>query len=671
MAINPGAVGPNSVPVQSAMTIEIIGEVGTPEHAGALKLSATFEAILGDDGLRNSDIRIVVGAKTYGERVQDIDLVVIGKLFPILELGDEITGNRKALLLSFFLVVEVKDHSPDGIRFSGPKVLVNYGDRMSDASQQSENQKYAVRDFIQRHELDPPYIANLLLLNNVPRTEIPGGDHNILGGDFTPNDLLVAIFVGYRTKLNKKNILLQAFAQKYGDNYLQIADLFTRRLEPTRLDMKKINLITKQDFDQKYLPLLGSQVLLFQGPGGTGKTIKLLQLAYFIYRSQGKRVLLLTYNVALVRDIRRLFALIEIMDLPDEAAISIDTVHAFMYRLLSDRFELFSRGSAGYLGSYEALKGDLLALMDADPLNATSLAEPWDYVFVDEGQDWPDNERNIIQGLYGAFNTAIADGGSQLVRTSTHCDWSRGKGGAAWKCQKVTLKKSLRQKHDIFRFVSRCLSFLEIPGWKMEPSTDVFGGRVAIAFGDLLTNRDLIDQIFIEAAAGKAQRVDLLFCVPPNLVAHEEYVNEYNDVKRRGISRVGHQFRSWGWNVWDAVDEESRHIFPTDQDQLRIVQYDSCRGMEGWSVVNYEIDALYDYKKQSYEPTAEESADLYFDRDEFAMRYARRWIAIPLSRATDVLVINLKNREHELAEIFLRAAEGIDAVTVLDHVAGS
>ena len=90
-----------------------------------------------------------------------------------------------------------------------------------------------------------------------------------------------------------------------------------------------------------------------------------------------------------------------------------------------------------YLERYAELKAEFLEVIDV--LDTTDV-EPWDFVFIDEAQDWPDDERRIVFELYGALNTVVADGQTQLFRTHTHCDWTSGE---TIKNQKIPLRKAL------------------------------------------------------------------------------------------------------------------------------------------------------------------------------------------------------------------------------------
>src|SRR5206468_2069114 len=84
----------------------------------------------------------------------------------------------------------------------------------------------------------------------------------------------------------------------------------------------------------------------------------------------------------------------------------------------------------------------------------------FDYLFVDEGQDWPMEERDLLVGLFTHRNLVIADGIEQLTRFGTPTDW-RG-----------TLPKSevhvhyretcLRMKANLARFVEAFAEALEV-----------------------------------------------------------------------------------------------------------------------------------------------------------------------------------------------------------------
>jgi hypothetical protein len=150
--------------------IQIIGAEGSNEYSAAEKFKSALEAFIEPTNCRKSDIRIIVSAKTYGEKRQDIDLVIAGFMDKPLEIPRSATVTQQAFLKSFFLTVEVKNHRFDQIAFHGPKVFVKYKERNEDASEQAEEQKYSAMEYMRKHGVEAPYIIAMLLLNNIPKS---------------------------------------------------------------------------------------------------------------------------------------------------------------------------------------------------------------------------------------------------------------------------------------------------------------------------------------------------------------------------------------------------------------------------------------------------------------------------------------------------------------------
>jgi hypothetical protein len=163
---------------------------------------------------------------------------------------------------------------------------------------------------------------------------------------------------------------------------------------------------------------------------------------------------------------------------------------------------------------------------------------------------------------------------------------------------------------------------------------------VIIIEGEYAKDRSIHDELIRRNAKDGNRPVDMLFCLPPELRP-----------KGANYSVVGKKFEEWGFKVWDGVVEDIRKSYPTDLDQLRILQYDSCRGLEGWIVVNFAFDKFYDYKIKSFKPAPENVRDPLFDKEAAAHEYAARWLMIPLTRAIDTLVIHVTSSDHKVTEI--------------------
>jgi hypothetical protein len=114
---------------------------------------------------------------------------------------------------------------------------------------------------------------------------------------------------------------------------------------------------------------------------------------------------------------------------------------------------------------------------------------------------------------------------------------------------------------------------------------------------------------------------------------------------------VGEQYQKWGLQVWDAVDPELRGGYPTSLDQFRIVQYESCRGLEGWAVVAFGIDEFFDLKVRTAQVSETQRSDMFYEESAAALEYAKKWIMIPLTRAIDTLVLHVKDETSYMGRI--------------------
>lgn len=190
-------------------------------------------------------------------------------------------------------------------------------------------------------------------------------------------------------------------------------------------------------------------------------------------------------------------------------------------------------------------------------------------------------------------------------------------------------------KANLALFVADYADALGLQDWDLEPNPDANGGRVLIVEGDLARQTTIYDQVCADAAKLGNYPVDLLACVPPSLVSHES---------RETSSLPGQILAAAGRKVWDATSMDVREHFPTNRDALRIVQYDSCRGLEGWTVINYAFDEFWDYKYRQWLAAPQEAGSLFDTPEDLAAAFASRWAMIPLTRAMDTLVINVSTQ---------------------------
>jgi hypothetical protein len=306
--------------------------------------------------------------------------------------------------------------------------------------------------------------------------------------------------------------------------------------------------IAQSALQPEWLADAGRKLIIFRGRGGTGKTMLLLHLAWKLYQDLGARILILTYNKALLADIRRLLTLIGVGDASDERSIQVRTVHSFLGAVfhgleligpeddLLARYDEMKRGALEYIRAGGITREDITRL-----LQERSGAFGWDYVFIDEAQDWPDDERDLLRALYPSDHFAIADGVDQFVRSEAPCDWKHDL--ARSEARVIPLTRCLRMKASLAKFTNYVAEELGLAGWRVEAHDEAPGGRVLIIEGDYFASRELHDRLMQGNAADGNQPVDMLVCVPPGHVIRDNVVH----------SVAGDRLRAWGEEVWYLV----------------------------------------------------------------------------------------------------------------------
>ncbi len=115
------------------------------------------------------------------------------------------------------------------------------------------------------------------------------------------------------------------------------------------------------------------------------------------------------------------------------------------------------------------------------------------------------------------------------------------------------------------------------------------------------------------------------------------------------------EWGQWGIKLWDGTSKDIRTEYPRDLQQHRLVQFDSCRGLEGWVVACLWLDEFVAYKQRDFDKKHKPPTDELFD-PETRESFAYRWSMIPMTRAVDTLVITLRNSRGRYAEILRKVA---------------
>jgi|GEM_PF-5778121 len=423
--------------------------------------------------------------------------------------------------------------------------------------------------------------------------------------------------------------------------------LLNRRIE-TKRDRARVECLSRdlaaRAAVDALVPRVGTAQIRLIGRGGSGKTTSLALMAISLAET-GARVLILTFHLTLRSDIAHLIASMSARSGIPPDRIAVQTTASFLLGALADLgVDAPMRDGVIDYSTLDALldetRGQLIETHDGIPGDAEHLRAMypkrfgWDHIFIDESQDCTDSERDFLRALYGHRRLVLADGVDQLQRRQIACDWMRDI--PKNEIIEHRLDKSLRMLRNVATFVNAFARALDLPTWRIEPQADLPGGRIIIAVGDAISG-DLLRAIVASAAQQKADAADCLICVPPKING--------DDRVRLSLLAAG---ADAGIALWDGTDPAQRTIATAGTGALRLVRYESCRGLEGWVTVALDLD-VFARNRQAHPNLGpnEPSLDASF--------VANRAMLIPLTRAVHTLVITVRDPASDVA-MRLRAA---------------
>jgi len=405
------------------------------------------------------------------------------------------------------------------------------------------------------------------------------------------------------------------------------------------------------------------RMIILKGPGGTGKTVKLLQFGYQEQKRNDTNVLFLTYNKALIATIGRTLGLMGIKTSPDEddGTISYMTNMSFFIRIMME-FGIWTardneavNNNRGNLESiYKSKVNHLKELFEGGAAKKEDIEKnflKYELILVDEGQDWLQDEQHILEEIYKFNNLIIAHGINQNIR-GAETEWgkhlSKHRGKNIGNRKTHALWSALRMKENLGIFIKEFANSTEELKHnksanneysQLELSKCYPGGSIHICEGSLYRNTELTLELNNLVASQKdVENIDILNCIPSN-------INIGSIVDKSKIK------------IWDGVGEKSRGIPPNDISYQRFVRYQSCRGLEGWITVNHFLDEYWEYELEEGKTRAKTESLFEELGNDDAIDYANKWAFIAFTRSIDTLVITVKNKNSKIGKILRNLQE--------------
>lgn len=186
---------------------------------------------------------------------------------------------------------------------------------------------------------------------------------------------------------------------------------------------------------------------------------------------------------------------------------------------------------------------------------------------------------------------------------------------------------------------------MDMAGGKILSSDKMPGGRIRIIDSERLFR--VHDEEMNRLIECGNIAYDMLYLVPHALVKKDGMDACFSEKKA---------FEQNGIFFWDGTNSNTRENYSVRNDEVRVLQYDSARGLEGWTVVCVDFDVFINEKSDEY-IEGEVDTLLLESPAERKKKYMYNWMMIPLTRAIDTLVITLRNPDSKIGQIIRDIAE--------------
>ena len=648
--------------------ITVIGEKGTNEYAAATRIANFFEEMWpGISATPPAEDNIIIRASACisGQKRNEIDLLLIAQLQRQRRFRPNraIRTREGVAIKDNFIVVtnivavgEEKGHSGSRVKVSGSEILVKYkAQNWKSATRQNKEQTHSLKNYL--GDRGPsPFICKFIYLTNV--SEKLG---NSVNPSMTAQDFFSRLLEdSYVRQVSNRFEFRSCHPEKMGELF-RIPVL--QEYKPSHLDRRKMeSLLSESKLVQSLVNDTPKMITQISGVGGTGKTVILLQAASRFYRERGERSLFLTFNVPLASEIQRLMAFQKIKSSDDDGGIKIQTVMSFFYTLF-ERLGLENSGSvdehtfADYKPLLELVEEEIITNNFAfSDLIANNLDEfEFDKIFVDEAQDWHTEEANILKKFYIDTPITVADGKQQMIRTLKPARWFEGVPKENRRFEQ--LKRCIRLKSSLAGFLkSFALKFDQ--SWEGEVFSKASGGQIILNSGDY-ESTSIHEELKEYSKIQNVDNIDWLFVVPPSAVKN-------GPIKTTTISNY---LRDQGYEVMDLVEHKVRKEIHSDPKMFRVVQYEGCRGLEGWVTVLYKFDQFLEMKMCLFSEIDVSKPYNFNDLDIQTKQFVWNWLSMVFSRAMDTIVLNISNTRYGIGRVIVdHCRQNEDCVTFKPNI---
>ncbi len=294
-------------------------------------------------------------------------------------------------------------------------------------------------------------------------------------------------------------------------------------------------------------------------------------------------------------------------------------------------------------------------------------------LFIDEAQDCHRLEKEILISIFGSKNIVVANGGKeQLIRHVELCNWEVSNARKLYVKKYYTRNKSYRVKKTVVDFCNYVAKQFEID-LNLEPLESEDEGELLIDFRQSHNSHEFESIVNILNTKGEVNGCTpyekLMVLLESNSLREglskqknqnqeSVIINEYGNIEdvqelKRGTWKHEMELNKKNINFWNGTANDKSKLLIPGSYESRYLYYESCRGLEAWSVACFAIDKFFNLKRE--EPDAEKFLieDLFLNQNNEQRKsmYAATWALMALTRVIDTLYIQINDKNSEFGKV--------------------
>jgi len=560
-------------------------------------------------------------------------------------------GEKKAYNL--MILIEVKGHS-DFRLTQNNEIIVKYTDGEKNALDQVSISQKKLNSYVKSNLKSNTWIYKFVAFPNIKINE----NHPQLKNAY--ENAHINKFLLLFEELTLENILGKCIMQRYAignevswftshvnvndfkDNFKNFKVLLSGLEKPIELglfDRKRVeNIANNRIKIEEYLRLIDNSNLLITGKAGSGKTIGLIKLAIRLL-SSNKKVLILTYNTALATDIYRMvvyyfenFNKNFFQDNDIKKLFKIINID----QLVWDSYDLAKSWINAKMpeGSYNVKYNHIMKSL-AEFINQMGKKEAryildfdYNYIFMDEAQDLDDDAVKALLNLNdNSARIVCIDSPDQSLknRRPSIIDDKKDFIERTRSVNYRNFKKIQKFSNKINRSLLNKLKGLDSSDYlDDEMESELGDGTVEILQDDKLFENENLLKIINEAEKKGGDKWSILI------------MQSKSDPDK---NKLFEYLKTNNIDFWDGHDDDIRKDFKSFPNKVRIIDYESCRGLEGWTVILRNADIALNYSYLTVAPNEG------FIDEQTKRERSKRLLYVASSRAIEKLYITYANEK--------------------------